>query len=312
MRCRQRGVALITALLVVALATTAATAMLSDQYLAIRRTQNVLADGQAWQYALAGETVALDLLAQDRDENDTDGADDVWSGALPPVNEGAATIRIAVTDLQGRINLNALAGEEATRVERVDGILTRLVAASAPEAATSFAPALADWADEDLQPRFPDGAEDDFYTRRTPAYRSANAPLAGVSELRLLRGVEPAAVDALRDVVVALPPEARGVNLNTAPAAVLEALHPAIGKADAERLISARSDEAFASVSEILREVPAFAQPELPQEWLRVASEYFLVTSTVELGRVRTTVYSVVHRPGDGPLRVLYRGTTMP
>ena len=56
---QERGVALILALLVVALATTAAVALTSDQQLSLRRGSNLLARDQAQQYAIGAEAWGL-------------------------------------------------------------------------------------------------------------------------------------------------------------------------------------------------------------------------------------------------------------
>ncbi|WP_018716554.1 type II secretion system minor pseudopilin GspK [Arhodomonas aquaeolei] len=312
-RYRQRGVALITAVLITALAATAATALLWQGHLAIRRTQNVVADGQAWQYALAAEAVAVDILARDRGDNDADGAGDAWYGELPPVNEGGATITVTIEDLQGRLNLNALAAGDEQRRRLAAAALERLVGAAVPTApAAGIAPAIEDWIDDDLQPGFPGGAEDDFYTRQQPPYRAANAPLAGASGLRLIRGVDDAVLAALQGRVTALPVEAEGINLNTAPPELLAALHPDVAASDVRALVAGRRDTTLTSVEAALQLAPSLAQPELPRTWLRVDSDYFLVTARVSLGRVNATHYSVIHRTTDGPIEVIYRGETPP
>lgn len=61
LKYKQTGVALITAMLVVALASVAAVAMTSRQQLDIRRTGNILHADQAYLYALGGELWAKDL-----------------------------------------------------------------------------------------------------------------------------------------------------------------------------------------------------------------------------------------------------------
>lgn len=56
---QQTGVALITALLITALATIVAVSMLGQQHLAIRRSTNFIHHDQALQYAFGGETWAM-------------------------------------------------------------------------------------------------------------------------------------------------------------------------------------------------------------------------------------------------------------
>ena len=76
---RQRGVALITVLLVVAIVTVVSAAMVARQQLSIRATSNQLQARQAWHYALGGEALAQAILA--RDLRSAAGADGDGRGA---------------------------------------------------------------------------------------------------------------------------------------------------------------------------------------------------------------------------------------
>ena len=63
MKSASRGVALITVLLVVALAATVCAALVTRQQLSIRTTANQLHARQAWHYARGGEQLALAFLS---------------------------------------------------------------------------------------------------------------------------------------------------------------------------------------------------------------------------------------------------------
>ena len=76
---RQRGVALVTALLVVSLATVAAVAMAVRFQLDMRRTANLLNGEQAYAYAVAAEDWAYVILRRDRKESQHDSLDEDWS-----------------------------------------------------------------------------------------------------------------------------------------------------------------------------------------------------------------------------------------
>jgi hypothetical protein len=74
---------------------------------------------------------------------------------------------------------------------------------------------LADWIDRDLEPNFPDGAEDSEYLSRQPPFRAANRPITSVSEILLVYPeIGAAGYDRLRPYITALP---RGTlfNINT-------------------------------------------------------------------------------------------------
>ncbi len=115
----QQGVALITVLLVVALATVLAVAMTSRQQLDIRRTGNlleadqVLADvGGAEDWAvhfLAAQPVAANASAAGASEIDPGP----WT--LPPMPIEGGTISATLEDAQDRLNLNALVAGTTTQ-----------------------------------------------------------------------------------------------------------------------------------------------------------------------------------------------------
>ena len=80
---RQRGVALITAVLVVALAAVAAAAMTTRQTVDVRRAANVMDADQAQLYLLGAEAWAAQVLRRDLKDNKTDSFDDDWAVVLP-------------------------------------------------------------------------------------------------------------------------------------------------------------------------------------------------------------------------------------
>ena len=64
-RQREQGVALITVLLVVAIATVVTAGMIARQQLSIRSSSNQLEARQVWHYALGGEALAQAILTRD-------------------------------------------------------------------------------------------------------------------------------------------------------------------------------------------------------------------------------------------------------
>lgn len=322
---RQRGVALVTALLVVALAATLSADMMADQQLAIRRTQNLVAADQAQVYALAAEAFARDLLA--RDDGDVDHPGEDWAQPFPALPFEGAVISLRIFDLQARLNLNDLVlgaagenpgpdgdaprpgGDEAEN--RRAAPLGRLLAQVHPEYTTGIEQALRDWVDDDQEVTFPEGAEDDFYTRSDPPYRPANRPLLGASELRLVKGVDAETFDAVREFVTALP-EGSGVNVNTASPQVLASLSGQVDESAAREAVEGRPDDGYADVQEFLDTNPAFAVPDLDPGRLAVSSRYFLVRAEVTLDRARAVQYSLLERAAEGAPRVVYRGGAWP
>ena len=139
--------------------------------------------------------------------------------------------------------------------------------------------AILDWIDPDNETRFPNGAEDDFYSRQTPAYRTANRPLASVHELLLVRGVDAAFVARLAPFVACLP-AATPINVNTASREVIMSLDPGISSGMARLLVQARETQPFADAAAFMRH-PLLQYRRLDPEGLAFASQYFVLESEI-------------------------------
>ena len=111
MRIANRGVALITAMLITALASLVAANLAWDNALDVRRTMVLLNNDQAVQVALGAESWVVGILHQDLQESDIDHLGEIWAIQLPgfPIEGGDVTGTII--DLQGRFNVNNLIDE---------------------------------------------------------------------------------------------------------------------------------------------------------------------------------------------------------
>ena len=300
LRSKQRGVALITALLVVALATVAAVAMASRQQLDVRRTANLLDGDQAYAYAQAVEGWARMILNRD-DTKEVDALDDAWAQRLPPINVTGGQIDGFISDLQGRFNLNNLAAADG-QISEVDlQYFIRLLRAL--QINETLALAVVDWVDQDFETRFPDGAEDDYYLGTDLPYRAANQPFQSISELRLVKGVDADVWNALAPYVSALP-ERTSLNINTAAAPLLQALHEDLSPQIAEQLMETRGEAGYDDFNVFLQQ-DVFAGKEMAVN-IGVVSQYFLVRAEVTIGTARSRLFSVAQRGSTGT-RILAR-----
>ena len=102
----QKGIALITVMLVLAVVTVALVSMSSDRQMDIRRTDNQLRSTQAWEYVYGLEAWAANQLKLDMDNNKYDALTDLWGKPLTikPTSEGS--VKADIIELQGKINLN--------------------------------------------------------------------------------------------------------------------------------------------------------------------------------------------------------------
>src|SRR5690606_19771432 len=101
LRKRQRGVAVLMAVLLVAVATILAVNVMWEATLNIRRTESALAADQALLYLQGGEAWAKDILARDlKDSQEYDHLGEEWATALEPLPIEGGTIAGRLEDLQ--------------------------------------------------------------------------------------------------------------------------------------------------------------------------------------------------------------------
>jgi general secretion pathway protein K len=318
----QRGVALITALLIAALVTVAAVAMASRQQLDIRRTGNMLEADQAYMYALAGETWVTQILKEDQQKTQIDTLAEDWATKIPPLPVEGGMISGSVEDLQGRFNLNNLINASPGNnqgkpdVEQ-NKILQRILAqVSLAQKDVQFSPfvtnRITDWIDPDAN-ALADGAEDLVYLSidQTP-YRAANRLMASPSELAAVAGLSLTDVAALMPFVATLPQAATAttatqVNVNTALPIVLMSLHQDITPQIAEDLIAYRTATPFEKADDFVKKLKDDHGITLDPKLVSVSSDYFLITSDAAIGRTTLRMYSLLERTANG-IKVLRRG----
>jgi type II secretory pathway component PulK len=172
---RQRGVALIIAVLIVALATMLAASVSFKGYLDQRRSANTFAMDQGYEVALGGEAWAADSLRRDKQQSSkTDDFTEEWATPIPPIPIDNGQFEGQLEDMQGRFNLNSLVMqggqggqliEDEAALKRFERLLELL------ELETKWAKIITDWIDTDIQPGFPDARK----IRPTPASRRPTA-----------------------------------------------------------------------------------------------------------------------------------------
>jgi len=289
-RERQRGLALITVMLVVAIIATIASFLSLDQQVWLRQAQNLQDSAQAEALRRGAIDAAAALLDQDAKSNQVDNLTEPWARPLPPFAFGNGSVSIAIEDAQGRFNLNnLLANGKASQVDMQ--MYRRLLAYR--NLNPNLVDPLVDWMDADSQAR-PGGAEDPDYLAGDPPYRAANQPLSDVEELRLVRGYTPKVIAALSDLVVALP-EQTPININTARPEVLGALFASMSLDQAKALAKDLASSPLTNTSQLAGRAPG---QNLQPVKISVKTDYFLITVEPDLGRYHQRTITLLHRPG--------------
>jgi len=274
---KQQGVALITVLLVVAMAMVLAVAMLKSQQSLLRRSSSVFSQDQAYLYTLGAESFAKSILQDDKEKDKNKNApqdtlSETWAKKIPAFPVEGGFVQAQIEDLQGRFNLNTIWQEGQVDMASVAAYQRLLVALDISPMLVS---PIIDWLDTDNLPYDSDGAEEDWYLRLKPAYRAANHPFVSIEELALLRGYTPDIVAKLRPYVCALPAKTT-ININTAPDVVLTALGDNLTLNMAKDMVSKRPKEGYGSIDNFLQ-LPEFAN--LSQEERQKIGKLIGVTS---------------------------------
>jgi general secretion pathway protein K len=266
-RKRQRGVAVLTAMLIVTIGTIIAVNLMWQATLDIRRAEATLAADQGLMLVQGAEAWAADILRQDQvDSPNSDNLSEQWAIDLPPLPVDGGTITGKLEDLQGRFN------------------------------------AVVDWLDPDTDMRFPSGGEDVAYSGIDPPYRTANGTITSVSELMAVTGFDREFYTRVAPYVAALPIGTK-LNVNTASDVLLASLSDDIDIAMAGALVDERGGAEFPDIDATFE---GLVEPEVLME-IDGVSEHFLLTATVALGTNQLTMRSLLQRDPSGITRALFR-----
>lgn len=287
------GVALVTALVVIAIVTSLAAAVSLGQQVWLRQVQNQQDRVQAAQVEVAALDWALAVIANDtRTSNVTDHLAEDWALSVPPIPVEGGLVRGVITDAQGRFNLNNLL--RGNNVSAVDvAVLQRLLRQLEIDPAVTEA--VLDWIDADGVAR-PGGADDLDYLRMTPPYRAANQPFASVEELRMVAGFDAISVEALLPFVTALP-VTTSINVNTAPVEVLSAAVN-VPQDQLRKLVDERVTKPIKSMSDLQAYLPQKLPP-LPVGLIGFRTDFFEVELQSSFGELLRVAHALVQRTGD-------------
>lgn len=297
---RQGGIAVITAMFIVAIVATVAAFLALGQQLWLRQSQNLADRAQAEAVRRGALEWAAIILTEDAKDNSTDDLAEPWALALPPLPAEGGLVTGNISDAQARFNLNNLLREDNVSAEHLSVFQRLLESQDLPR---ELAESLVDWLDVNNRVQ-PNGAEDLDYLNLEPPYRSANQPLQSVGELRLVKGFDAKAVATLRPFVTALP-EATAININTAPPAVFSALFTDLSPSEAEELIAEREGKPFKKKSGLKERLPSdVALPKVPYD---VKSAYFEVTVDTLFGRLQRRTRALLYRPAEAAVKILWQ-----
>ena len=270
---RQRGVAIVLAMGVVALAAMAAAALLASQSAWSRRAELGAEHVQAQVLVQAGVDWARALLTDDRRMSSVDHLGEPWALRLPPVPVDNGELAGQIDDQQGSFNINNMARNGALSPAHLAQFRRLLQILELPEGLA--VPSLA-----------------------------AHLPLVDLGELALVPGFDPAVRERLAPFVTALP-RFTAINANTAPPEVLAAVIEGMDLDAARELAAQRGRAYFRNRAELLAQLPAGAV--VGASDVAISSDYFQASVRVTIGGAQARGSALLVREPAGWPTVVWR-----
>jgi general secretion pathway protein K len=297
---KQRGVAVITALLLTTLAITIVASLFWQQQVQVRSIENQRLQLQK-QWILRG---ALDwaklILREDARSSRQDHLGEPWAVPLAPTPlsqyvdgsvEQDAVLSGKIVDAQSRFNLTSLSTARVINQHAVDAFARLLVL-------LQIDPSLAQACAEAV-------AASQLPVRQTSA-AGLKMPVQQANDLLIVPGMNTAIVAQLKDYISILP-RATPVNVNTAPMPVLAAMIDGLPTPAATSLLALRERRYFRDLNDLQQSLPSRedgASYQLSDGDLSFSSDFFLVYGKVKMGRALLSTQALLERI-DGNVRVL-------
>ncbi|MBX2848838.1 MAG: type II secretion system minor pseudopilin GspK [Acidiferrobacterales bacterium] len=327
----QRGLAIITVLLIVALMVTLLGFLAEQQHLLIRRIGNQNIAEKGYQYALGVNAWAQQVLIEDQNRL-VDYLGEDWAEfgkspeldssnnesfsltpksllekqELPTIDFGnEAELEFELVDLQARFNLNNLANKN-TKIEAEQGLIFRnlleVLGIDNAETRQQLYSALRNWLDENKEGSY----ESIDYLAKDLPYHASDQKLVNLAELRFVEGFTPELIALLEPFVVVLPVDYAKLNINTASAEVLASLNtsPVVNTGSVEQFLFPREDlDTFLGFDESSIELAKNAiiavnpvGSPIVENMMQTSSSFFRVNAKVRIGDYNFCMQTVLLR----------------
>ncbi|WP_390903523.1 type II secretion system minor pseudopilin GspK [Vibrio paucivorans] len=305
---RQRGVALIVVLMLLAIMVSIAAAMSGRLFTQFKRATNQINYQQAYWYSVGVEALAKVGIEQSYQDSDTINLSQPWAleEQTYPLDYGEVKGRI--WDQQACFNLNALASIQPTSNSNDKPYLLTVWQALLEELevenyqAEVIADSTWEFIDQDNTVRSQTGVEDSQYEAMSPAYLTPNGFIADESELRSVYQVSGEVMQKVSPYICALPTDELRINVNTLnedQAMLLAAIFtPHLSEDDAAELIASRPFDGWSSIDDFMSEAKIASLDgsvrEQAKSHLGVDSAYFELDAEVLVNDSRVRIRSLL------------------
>ena len=304
LRRSDRGIALLTVLLGVALMTLIIVDFAMSAGLGFVSAANQANELRAYYLARSGLNVGLALLAQDarvdaQSQSPVDTLDDVWALPYPMMTLQGGTVSLSIVDEARKLSINSMVDPNTgapnqPAIQRMERLFTML------DLSTDLIPGIVEWILPSTNGSLGSSGAD-YYMGLRPPYQPRSGPMPTIGDLELVKGVNEAIFLRLRPFVTVMPETQ--VNANTASPQVLASLEPEL-MADqkiVEDILAARAVRPFSKITDLVNEIPGVGpfSPRLTQV-LTTRSDFFTIDGMGTYAGARKTVTATFHRETSG------------
>ena len=309
----QRGIALLVAIVMFAIATTVAAAITYNKAMAARRAAANFTLEQALQAGMAAEALA-GIALEDDGKNSKTETNNAWAEPFGPVEiEGTDIwIQAQVEDLTSRFNLNTLVKWQGppdntfvTNPEQVEVFRKLLESLKIDQ---NYADLLADWIDTDIAPQPTQGGEDTLYLTQSPPYRPPNTFIVHPSEILALPGFGAERYALLAPYITALPVDVK-INPCTASGLILDVtMNNNEQEYQMQDMGAVRKSGCTNTTAAVVTgrigdaNLKALAQARLEEK-----SSWFRLRTNIRIGTAEFVLYSVLFREQNNRVRTVQR-----
>ncbi len=279
---RERGIAVITAILIAALVASLAFALSTRERLWLRQVENRHDFSSAQAMALSAIDLARLTLRDDMRNNSVDHLLESWTTPIPPVNVEQGRVGGRLLELQGRFNLFNVQEGGQPRKSGIDALERLLVQNSLP----------AEWAKKLAELM---ASQVSLLSRQKNGAERAPLPFYNLADLEEMLGIEPGKLQPLAPWVTFLP-EITPLNVNFAGPEVLAAVTPGLALAQAEQIVGQRLGGHFKNVQEFLKALPENLRSSADSGAYTVESKYFLSETESWFGLAQVHYQGLIYR----------------
>ncbi len=278
---KQRGMAIISALLIAAVVAVIAGAMLTRQSVFTRSLEAEQARIQGQWLLQGGLERSRQLLWEVRQKDVLTRLDQPWARAQNGVFDGQ------IEDEQGKFNLRNLVNRQRLDTEQLQSFerLCRLIRVDPAVSRRISQRVIASYDQPDLPAKYP--------------------MLRSLDDLSAIEGLDPQVLQRMQAYISVLPGNT-WVNGNTARAEVLSAVVPQLGLSQAQALVAERDGgHWFINRGDFVNRL---RMPQVAVESVQVGitSEWFRLQGQARREQRRVTIEALLHRPEDRMPRVIW------